>query len=65
MSDRDSKDLLTPEEVARRLSIGRTKVYELMDAGELRSIRIIRSRRIPASEITAFIARKLEEAAHA
>ncbi len=61
----NDKDLLTPEEAAHRLSIGRTKVYELMDAGDLPSIKIDRCRRIPASAIPAFIARKLEEAAHA
>jgi hypothetical protein len=36
-----------------------------MDAGELRSFPVGRARRIPAAEIPAFIARKLEEAAHA
>ena len=61
----DDKALLTVEEFAHRCSIGRTKVYELIDAGEIRAIRIDRARRIPASEIAAFIARKLEEATHA
>jgi excisionase family DNA binding protein len=59
------KDLLTVEEVARRLSIGRTTVYELMNGGDLRFIKIGRACRIPASEVTALIARKLEAAAHA
>jgi excisionase family DNA binding protein len=61
----DHTDLLTPEQAAHRLGIGRTKVYELMDAGELPSLWIGRSRRIPTAAIPAFIARKLEEAAHA
>jgi excisionase family DNA binding protein len=61
----DPKDLLTPDEAAHKLGIGRTKVYELMDRGELPSLRIDRCRRIPASAIPAYIARKLEEAAHA
>jgi excisionase family DNA binding protein len=60
--DRTDKDLLTAAEAAPRLGIGRTKIYELMDAGELRSIRIVRSRRIPVSEIGSFIVRKLKEA---
>ena len=64
MSD-DPKDLLTVDEAAHKLSLGRTKIYELMDAGEIRAIRIDRARRIPAEEIPAFIARKLKEAAHA
>ncbi len=61
----DDKDLLTPEEVARRCSLGRTTIYELMNNGELPSIKIGRARRIPATAVTALIARKLEEAAHA
>jgi excisionase family DNA binding protein len=64
MSD-DPKDLLTPEEAAHRLGIGRTTVYDLMNAGELPSLWIGRARRIPAAAIPAFIARKLEEAANA
>lgn len=31
-------ELLTVEEVTERLKLGRTKIYELMDAGELPSI---------------------------
>jgi len=61
----ETKDLLTVEEFAHRCSIGRTKVYELIDAGEIRTIRINRCRRIPAEEIPAFIARKLKEASDA
>jgi excisionase family DNA binding protein len=44
----DSKDLLTAEEAAHKLSLGRTKIYELMDAGEIRAIRIGGARRIPS-----------------
>jgi excisionase family DNA binding protein len=61
-----SEELLTPEEAAQRLKVGRTKIYELMERKQLRSITIDRCRRIPESEIAAFIQRKLgEEAAHA
>jgi excisionase family DNA binding protein len=62
---RNEKELLTPEEVAGQLKVGRTKVYELMDRGDLPSIKIDRCRRIPASAVPAYIARKLEEAANA
>jgi excisionase family DNA binding protein len=53
-------ELLTVEEVADRLCIGKTKVYELMRRRELLSFLIDTCRRIPASEVAAFIARKLE-----
>ena len=48
--------LLTPEEAARQLSIGRTKVFALMESGTLRSVKIGRSRRIPADALIEYIA---------
>jgi excisionase family DNA binding protein len=60
-----SDELLTPEEVADILKVGRTKVYELMDRGELPSIKIDRCRRIPRSGVDGFIQRKLGEAINA
>lgn len=49
--------LLTPEQAASWLSIGRTKVYELMGAGELESVRIGASRRIPVAGLDKFVQR--------
>lgn len=49
------KLLLTPEEAATTLSIGRSKVYELMRQGSLRSVRIGGSRRIPLVAVNEFI----------
>ncbi|UGQ58976.1 helix-turn-helix domain-containing protein [Rhodococcus pyridinivorans] len=40
-----------------RLGIGRSKLYELMDAGEIRSVKIGRNRLVPESAITEFIQR--------
>ena len=39
--------LLRPEEVAAMLGIGRSIVFELLRSGELRSVKIGKSRRIP------------------
>ena len=47
--------LVTPEEAARRLSVGRTTVYELMSTGELQSVNIGRCRRVPVSSLTLFV----------
>jgi excisionase family DNA binding protein len=47
--------LLTPEEAAEALAIGRTKVYELVAAGELESVRIGRSRRVPLEALHRFV----------
>lgn len=48
--------LLKPEEAARQLSIGRTKVFALMETGEIRSVKIGRSRRIPADALAEYVA---------
>jgi excisionase family DNA binding protein len=49
------KLLLTPEEAADVLSLGRTKVYELIGTGALRSIRIGKCRRVPVAALEELI----------
>ena len=49
------KLLLEPEEAAEVLSIGRSKVYELIGTGELASVRIGTSRRVPADALVEFV----------
>ncbi|WP_225826778.1 excisionase family DNA-binding protein [Streptomyces naphthomycinicus] len=46
--------LLTVEEAARRLSVGRTTCFALVRSGELESVMVGRLRRIPADAIPAF-----------
>ncbi|UTM36624.1 helix-turn-helix domain-containing protein [Rhodococcus pyridinivorans] len=46
-----------------RLGIGRSKLYELMDAGEIRSVKIGRNRLVPESAIVEFIERLENSAA--
>lgn len=46
-----------PEEVAEMLRLGRTRVYGWMATGELYSIKIGRSRRIPDDAVRQFIER--------
>lgn len=50
------KMLLTPEEAAQALSIGRSKLYELLRAGVLGSVRIGGSRRIPVAALHEYVA---------
>ena len=45
------------EDVARRWGVSRTSVYGLIKSGDLRSLRIGGSRRIPASAEAEFVAR--------
>ena len=49
--------LLTPEEAAKVLRIGRTTVYALMKSGELRPVHIGRSCRIPQAEVERYVRR--------
>ena len=46
--------LLTGEEAARLLSLGRSMVYELMNRGEILSIHIGTARRIPLAGLGAW-----------
>ena len=52
--------LLTPTEAARALGIGRSKLYQLLQAGVLESVHIGTCRRIPAQALTALVDRLLE-----
>jgi excisionase family DNA binding protein len=55
--------LVCPEDAARVLGIGRTKVYELIGSGALRSVRVGGLRRIPVVALDEFVARLEAEAA--
>jgi excisionase family DNA binding protein len=48
--------LLTLKETAMMLRLGRSKLYELMAAGKLRSVKIGGSRRISATALAEFVA---------
>ena len=49
------KLLLTPEEAAKLLGVGRSRVYDLMRAHVLLSVKIGRSRRIPAASLHDYV----------
>jgi excisionase family DNA binding protein len=49
--------LLTVEEVAERLGIGRTTAFRLVKTGEIESVRIGRLRRIHIDAVNAYAAR--------
>lgn len=55
--------LLTVPEAAAALAISRSKLYELLAAGTIASIRIDGSRRIPVAALQAYIAALLADAA--
>jgi excisionase family DNA binding protein len=54
--------LLTPEETAEMLGIGRTKVYELIRLGLIESVKIHGCRRIPTEAVHDYVERLRREA---
>lgn len=54
--------LLRIPEAAAELSIGRSRLYELIQAGELRAVKIgSRGVRIPDAELDRFVAERMSE----
>ncbi len=49
------KLLLTPIEAATALGIGRSKLHELLQTGQLPSVRIGTCRRVPAEALHKFL----------
>ena len=47
--------LLKPEEAAELLGVGRSRVYDLMRNHLLLSVKIGRSRRVPAASLREFV----------
>ena len=52
--------LLTPEDVAEALRIGRTRVYDLLISGVLPSLKIGRLRRVRRIDLDEFIATMID-----
>lgn len=50
------KLMLSPEEVAQALGVGRSKVYDLMRSDDLPSVKLGRTRRIRVADLETFIA---------
>jgi excisionase family DNA binding protein len=54
--------LLTVEQAAEKLQIGRSMAYQLIAAGELASIKIGRVRRVPVRAIEEYVERLAADA---
>ncbi|MEV3925468.1 helix-turn-helix domain-containing protein [Actinomadura coerulea] len=57
------KLLLTVPEAAKALAISRSKLYELLASGAIRSVRIDGARRIPLNALNDYVNTLMEEAA--
>jgi len=55
--------LLTAEEAAKELRISRTRIFALIKSGEVVSVKVGGSRRVPYGELTAYVARLVGEQA--
>ncbi|NYJ08051.1 helix-turn-helix domain-containing protein [Petropleomorpha daqingensis] len=53
----DGPLLLTPEEAAQLLRVGRTTIYALINAGDLRPVHIGRSCRLARTELERYVNR--------
>lgn len=53
--DNQPDGLLTVEEAAKRLRLGRTLVYQLISSGELESVTVGRLRRVPAECLAEYV----------
>lgn len=53
--------LLTPEQAAAALGVGRTKVFQLIGRGKLESVRIDGCRRVPRVALEAYVTRLRED----
>lgn len=61
MTTVDTRIVLTIEEAARRLGIGRTTMYALVKTGQVRTVTIGRLRRVPAFCLDEYVQNLLTE----
>jgi excisionase family DNA binding protein len=58
----DTPLAVRPRQAAQMLGVGQTKLYELLNAGDLDSFHIGRSRRVTMASISRYIDRQLTAA---
>jgi len=56
-SQPEPRQMLTVEQAAETLGIGRTTMFALVKSGDIESVRIGRLRRVPADAIDAYFAK--------
>lgn len=63
MAEEKARLAYTVPDACEQLSVGRSMFYELVSAKELRTIKVGTRTLVPASELVAFVERKLQEVA--
>ena len=61
METTPTKLLITTEEAASVLGIGRTRMYELLRSGKVRSVTLGRSRRIRPEDLETYVEQLAEQ----
>ncbi len=56
-----SKLLLTAEEAAHLIGVGRSKMYELLASGAIKSVKIGVLRRVPVGALEDYVAALIEQ----
>jgi excisionase family DNA binding protein len=56
--------LVSPEEAARALSVGRTTMYRLLAEGAVASVRVGSRRRVPLAALETYVAGLASQASH-
>lgn len=56
-----SKLLLTPEEAAHLIAVGRSKMYELIASGAVKSVKIGALRRVPAFALEEYVTALIDQ----
>jgi excisionase family DNA binding protein len=51
----DGPLLLSPREAAKALGMGRSRLYELLRAGDIKSLKVGRLRKIARADLDAFV----------
>ena len=55
MTEMNVDELLTVTQVQQRLKCGRSKLYSILDSGQLRAVKLGHSRRVRVSDLTAYM----------
>ena len=60
----ETKKLLSAEELAQELGVGRTTAYALLWSGQIPSMKVGRLRKIRREDVEAFIESRMENGGH-
>jgi excisionase family DNA binding protein len=63
MAEEKGRLAYTVPDACEQIGVGRSTLYELIGAREIRTIKVGTRTLVPASELSAFVERKLKEAA--